>query len=53
LVPFRSLLSTGDVRLHGPGRLARAFPTWFDTAFFAAGLQRAEARRARQADRVS
>jgi hypothetical protein len=50
LVPFPSLISGGDVRLLGPGRLARAFPTWFDTSPFTAGLQRAEGRRARDAD---
>jgi hypothetical protein len=34
--------------LHGPSRLVRAFPSWFDTTFFAEGLRRAEQRRARQ-----
>ncbi len=53
LVPFPSLVSDGDVRLLGPGRLARAFPTWFDTSAFAAGLRRAEARRARAGDLAS
>jgi DNA-binding HxlR family transcriptional regulator len=53
LVPFRSLVSCGDVRLLGPGRLARAFPTWFDTSLFASGLRRAAARRAREAELVS
>jgi hypothetical protein len=48
LVPFPSLLSAGDVRLFGPGRLTREFPTWFDTTFFTAGLERAEARRQRE-----
>ena len=37
------------VRAHvGPGRLARAFPTWFDTSFFAAAIRRGDARRARE-----
>ena len=53
LVPFDSLVSCGDVRLLGPGRLARGFPTWFDTSFFTEGLQRAEARRARAPDLAS
>jgi len=53
LVPFNSLVSCGDVRLLGPGRLARAFPTWFDTSFFTEGLQRAEARRAQASDLAS
>lgn len=53
MVPFRSLVSGGDARLLGPGRLARGFPTWFDTSLFATGLQRAEARRSREASLVS
>lgn len=46
LVPFPQLVAKGHARLLGPGRLARAFPTWFDTTFFAEGLRRAEQRRA-------
>jgi hypothetical protein len=45
LVPFRQLLADGSARLVGPSRLARAFPTWFDTAFFAEGLARGRRRR--------
>ena len=45
LVPFPSLLTRGDVRLLGPRPLVQAFPTWFDTSLFSAGLRRAEARR--------
>jgi hypothetical protein len=44
LVPFRDLVANGHARLLGPSRLARAFPTWFDTSFFAEGLRRAEQR---------
>ncbi len=44
LVPFRAMLADGEVQLMGPRRLARAFPTWFDTTFFAAGIRRAETR---------
>jgi DNA-binding HxlR family transcriptional regulator len=29
IVPFRELVTAGRVRLIGPSRLARAFPTWF------------------------
>jgi DNA-binding HxlR family transcriptional regulator len=29
IVPFRELVTAGHVRLIGPSRLARAFPTWF------------------------
>jgi DNA-binding HxlR family transcriptional regulator len=29
IVPFRELVSGGHVRLIGPSRLARAFPSWF------------------------
>ncbi len=33
------------MRVLGPGRLAREFASWFDTSFFAEGLQRGRARR--------
>ena len=49
LVPFRDLIANGHARLLGPSRLARAFPTWFDTASFAEGLRRAGQRHRRQA----
>ena len=49
LVPFRDLIANGHARLLGPSRLARAFPTWFDTSYFAEGLRRAEQRHRRQA----
>ena len=49
LVPFRDLVANGHARLLGPSRLARAFPTWFDTSFFAEGLRRAEQRQRRAA----
>jgi hypothetical protein len=49
LVPFRSLVTSGQARLLGPSRLARAFPTWFDTTFFAEGLRRRDQRRRREA----
>lgn len=49
LVPFRDLVANGHARLLGPSRLARAFPTWFDTSFFAEGLRRAELRHRRAA----
>lgn len=48
LAPFRSLVARGDVRILGPSRLARAFPTWFDTSFFAEGFRRAEQRQRRE-----
>jgi hypothetical protein len=48
LVPFRDLIANGHARLLGPSRLARAFPTWFDTTYFAEGLHRAEQRHRRQ-----
>ena len=44
LVPFRDLIANGHVRMLEPSRLARAFPTWFDTTYFAEGLRRAEQR---------
>jgi len=49
LVPFRDLIANGHARLLGPSRLARAFPTWFDTTYFAEGLRRAGQRHRRQA----
>jgi hypothetical protein len=36
---------TGHARLLGPSRLARAFPTWFDTSVWADSLRRGERRR--------
>jgi hypothetical protein len=32
LAPFRELVASGHARLLGPSKLARAFPTWFDTS---------------------
>ena len=49
LVPFRELVAKGDARFLGPSRLARAFPTWFDTTLFCRSLQRGELRRHRDA----
>ncbi|SER75815.1 transcriptional regulator, HxlR family [Pedococcus cremeus] len=48
-VAFKELLSAGHVRLAGPSRLARAFPTWFDTTAFAEATRRGELRRNLQA----
>lgn len=45
LVPLRHLVATGHARFLGPRRLARAFPTWFDTTLFSNGLRQAERRR--------
>jgi hypothetical protein len=45
LVPFRELVVKGHARLLGPSRLAWAFPTWFDTSYFAEDLRRARQRR--------
>lgn len=47
-VPFRDLIANGQARFLGPSRLARAFPTWFDTTLFAAGRLRAEQRELHQ-----
>ena len=44
LVPFRDLTAHGHARFLGPSRLARAFPTWFDTTLFSRNLQRARHR---------
>jgi DNA-binding HxlR family transcriptional regulator len=45
LAPFRELLRNGHARVVGPSRLARAFPTWFDTSLFSTGLGRAQRHR--------
>jgi DNA-binding HxlR family transcriptional regulator len=45
LVPLRDLVTGGQARFLGPSRLAKAFPTWFDTALFADDLRRADRRR--------
>jgi DNA-binding HxlR family transcriptional regulator len=44
LVPFRDLVANGHARFLGPSRLAKAFPTWFDTSLFTRSLQRAAER---------
>ena len=49
LVPFRDLVANGHARFLGPSRLARAFPTWFDTTLYTQALRRAEKRRLRSA----
>jgi DNA-binding HxlR family transcriptional regulator len=48
-VPFRDLLVNGHARFLGPSRLAKAFPTWFDTTLFAHDLRRAEQHHLQQA----
>jgi DNA-binding HxlR family transcriptional regulator len=45
LVPFRDLVAGGHARFLGPSRLAKAFPTWFDTSLFAQSLRRSQRRR--------
>jgi DNA-binding HxlR family transcriptional regulator len=50
-VPFRDLVAGGHARLLGPGRLARAFPTWFDMSTFADSLRLADQHRATEATR--
>lgn len=45
LVPFRTLVADGHARFLGPSRLAKAFPTWFDTTLFVRSLQRSQQRR--------
>ncbi len=49
LVPFRDLIASGHARMFRPSRLARAFPTWFDTTYFAEALRRGEQRHRQQA----
>lgn len=45
VVPFRDLLANGHARFLGPSRLARAFPTWFNTTVYTHALQRAQQHR--------
>lgn len=45
LVPFRHLITNGHARFLGPSRLAKAFPTWFDTSLYVEPLRRAQRRR--------
>ena len=49
LVPFRDLVADGHARFLGPSRLAKAFPTWFDTTVYSQTLLRGEQRRLRGA----
>lgn len=44
IASFRELLAAGHVRLIGPSRLARAFPTWFTPAPFGDELRRSSRR---------
>jgi DNA-binding HxlR family transcriptional regulator len=44
IAPFRQLIAEGHVRLIGPSRLARAFPTWFLPSPFAAQMRRSASR---------
>jgi DNA-binding HxlR family transcriptional regulator len=44
VVPFRELVTAGTVRLIGPSRLARAFPTWFQQSAFAPQLRESDSR---------
>ena len=48
-VPFRDLVANGQARFLGPSRLAKAFPTWFDTTIYSHSLLRGEQRRLREA----
>ena len=44
IAPFRELVTSGHVRLIGPSRMARAFPTWFTPAPFGEELRRSSRR---------
>ncbi|HVQ18816.1 MAG TPA: helix-turn-helix domain-containing protein [Actinomycetes bacterium] len=47
---FRELVSNGHVRLLGPSRLARAFPSWFQNDTFSEDVRRARHRDAETRD---
>jgi hypothetical protein len=44
IAPFRELIGSGHVRLIGPSRLARAFPTWFTPSALGEELRRSSRR---------
>lgn len=44
ITPFRELISAGDVRLVGPSRLARTFPSWFRQSEFSDELRQSASR---------
>jgi len=44
ITSFRELVGSGHVRLIGPSRVARAFPSWFTVAPFGAELRRSAQR---------
>lgn len=44
IASFRELIGSGHVRLIGPSRLARAFPTWFTSAPLGEELRRSSRR---------
>lgn len=46
IAPFRQLIAEGHVRLIGPSRLARAFPTWFMPSPFATQMRHSGRRAA-------
>lgn len=52
-VSFRELVAGGQVRMLGPSRLARAFPTWFDVSSFSQDLRKAQRRQAAEAAEVA
>jgi DNA-binding HxlR family transcriptional regulator len=49
LVPFRDLVANRHAHFLGPSRLAKAFPTWFDTTQFTHDLRHGQQRRLRDA----
>jgi len=44
IASFRELVGAGHVRLIGPSRVARAFPSWFTPAPFGEELRRSSQR---------
>jgi DNA-binding HxlR family transcriptional regulator len=44
-VPFRDLVTNGHARFLGPSRLAKAFPTWFNTTTYTKDMRNAEQHR--------
>ena len=50
ITPFRELIAEGHVRLIGPSRLARAFPSWFIPSVFAPQMRQSARRASRVLD---
>jgi len=53
VTPFRNVTAKGHARIIGPSRLARAFPTWFDTSMFGEEPSAAQPKRRKPPGRAA